>query len=170
MLNNVFDSLSGNINSQIIIKETLVYLFVSIKCILTYFFSFQWLRNVSYFPILVPQLHSSVLNETYFLHNPVSTIFTFLETPTYGNNKLVLGFLNSFFFLFTYILCSYYLCKKIINSRTACRNSFRFRNNFRTMVVCNLYFVWLKMFYYSLVLFRTFKFYNWNLPSFKYYS
>ena len=98
MLNNVFDSLSGDINSQIIVKETLVYLFVSIKCILTYIFSFQWFRNVSYFPILVPQLHSSILNETYFLQNPVSTIFTFLETPTYGSNKLILGFLNSFFF------------------------------------------------------------------------
>ena len=111
MLNNVFDSLSGNINSQIIIKETLVYLFVSIKCIFTYLFSFQWLRNVSYFPILVPQLHSSVLNETYFLHNPVSTIFTFLETPTYGNNKLVLGFLNSFFFCLP-ISCAHIICAR----------------------------------------------------------
>ena len=111
MLNNVFDSLSGNINFQIIVKETLVYLFVSIKCIFTYFFSFQWLRNVSYFPILVPQLHSSVLNETYFLHNPVSTIFTFLETPTYGNNKLVLGFLNSFFFCLP-ISCAHVICAR----------------------------------------------------------
>lgn len=111
MLNNVFDSLSGNINSQIIIKETLVYLFVSIKCIFTYLFSFQWLRNVSYFPILVPQLHSSVLNETYFLHNPVSTIFTFLETPTYGNNKLILGFLNSFFFCLP-ISCAHIICAR----------------------------------------------------------
>ena len=111
MLNNVFDSLSGNINFQIIIKETLVYLFVSIKCIFTYFFTFQWLRNVSFFPILVPQLHSSVLNETYFLHNPVSTIFTFLETPTYGNNKLILGFLNSFFFCLP-ISCSHVICAR----------------------------------------------------------
>ena len=111
MLNNVFDSLSGNINAEIIIKETLVYLFVSIKCILTYFFTFQWLRNVSYFPILVPQLHYSVLNETYFLHNPVSTIFTFLETPTYGNNKLVLGFLNSFFFCLPFS-CAHIICAR----------------------------------------------------------
>ncbi len=111
MLNNVFDSLSGDINSQVIVKETLVYLFVSIKCILTYIFSFQWLRNVSYFPILVPQLHSSVLNETYFLHNPVSTIFTFLETPTYGNNKLILGFLNSFFFCLP-ISCAHVICAR----------------------------------------------------------
>ena len=111
MLNNVFDSLSGNINFQIIVKETLVYLFVSIKCILTYFFSFQWLQNVSYFPILVPQLYSSVLNETYFLHNPVSTIFTFLETPTYGNNKLILGFLNSFFFCLP-ISCAHVICAR----------------------------------------------------------
>ena len=111
MLNNVFDSLSGDINFQIIIKETLVYLFVSIKCILTYIFSFQWLRNVSYFPILVPQLHSSVLNETYFLHNPVSTIFTFLETPTYGNNKYLLGFLNSFFFCLP-ISCAHVICAR----------------------------------------------------------
>ena len=111
MLNNVFDSLSGDINFQIIVKETLVYLFVSIKCILTYIFSFQWLRNVSYFPILVPQLHSSVLNETYFLHNPVSTIFTFLETPTYGNNKYLLGFLNSFFFCLP-ISCAHVICAR----------------------------------------------------------
>ena len=39
MLNNVYDSLSGDMSSQTIIKETLVYLFVSIKCIFTYFFN-----------------------------------------------------------------------------------------------------------------------------------
>ncbi len=111
MLNNVFDSLSGDINYQIIVKETLVYLFVSIKFILTYIFSFQWFRNISYFPILVPQLHSSVLNETYFLQNPVSTIFTFLETPTYGSNKLILGFLNSFFFCLP-ISCAHVICAR----------------------------------------------------------
>ena len=111
MLNNVYDSLSGGINSQTIVKETFVYLFVSIKCILTYFFSFQWLRNISYFPILVPQLHFSVLNETYFLQNPVSTIFTFLETPTYGDNKLFLGFLNSFFFCLP-ISCAHIICAR----------------------------------------------------------
>lgn len=111
MLNNVYDSLSGDINSQTIVKETFVYFFVSIKCILTYFFSFQWLRNISYFPILVPQLHFSVLNETYFLQNPVSTIFTFLETPTYGDNKLFLGFLNSFFFCLP-ISCAHIICAR----------------------------------------------------------
>ena len=111
MLNNVYDSLSGDINSQTIIKETLVYLFVSIKCILTYFFSFQWLRNISYFPILVPQLHFSVLNETYFLQNPVYTIFTFLETPTYVDNKLFLGFLNSFFFCLP-VSCAHIICAR----------------------------------------------------------
>ena len=111
MLNNVYDSLSGDINSQTIVKETFVYLFVSIKCILTYFFSFQWLRNIEYFPILVPQLHFSVLNETYFLQNPVSTIFTFLETPTYGDNKLFLGFLNSFFFCLP-ISCAHIICAR----------------------------------------------------------
>ena len=111
MLNNVYDSLSGDINSQTIIKETLVYVFVSIKCILTYFFSFQWLRNISYFPILVPQLHFSVLNETYFLQNPVYTIFTFLETPTYGDNKLFLGFLNSFFFCLPFS-CAHIICAR----------------------------------------------------------
>ena len=111
MLNNVYDSLSGDINSQTIIKETLVYLFVSIKCILTYFFSFQWFRNISYFPILVPQLHLSVLNETYILQNPVSAIFTFLETPTYVDNKLFLGFLNSFFFCLP-ISCAHIICAR----------------------------------------------------------
>lgn len=111
MLNNVYDSLSGDMSSQTIIKETLVYLFVSIKCIFTYFFSFQWLRNISYFPILVPQLHFSVLNETYFLQNPVYTIFTFLETPTYVDNKLFVGFLNSFFFCLP-ISCAHIICAR----------------------------------------------------------
>lgn len=111
MLNNVFDSLSGNINSQVIVKETLVYLFVSIKCILTYFFSFQWFRNLSYFPILIPQLQSSVLNEAFFLDNPISTIFSFLEIPTYNNNKLILGFLNSFFFCLP-ISCAHVICAR----------------------------------------------------------
>lgn len=82
---------------QTVIKETPAYLFVTLKYICSYFFTFQWLPNFSYFPNLVTEIEFSILNETSILGNSKSTILTFLEIPTVVNNKLFLGFLNSFF-------------------------------------------------------------------------
>lgn len=97
LLNNVYDSVSGDITLQQLIQETFFYIFSSIKFVTVYIISFQWLRDLAYLPILIPQISTQIFNETYFLDTPLSTFFTLLETPTYENNKFIIGFLNSFF-------------------------------------------------------------------------
>ena len=98
VLNNIIDSLSGGIDLKLIREESLHYFFVNIKPFFTSLITFQWLGNVPYFPIYVPPLHSSLLKENLFLDKQISTFLSVLERPAYTDRKLVLGFLNSFFF------------------------------------------------------------------------
>ena len=97
LLNNVYDSLSGDVTLQQLILQTFLYVFSSIKVLIIYLVSFQWLRDLAYLPILIPQISTTILKENYFLDTPLSNFFTLLETPTYDNNKFIIGFLNSFF-------------------------------------------------------------------------
>ena len=97
LLNNVYDSLSGDVTLQQLILQTSSYVFSSIKVLIIYLISFQWLRDLAYLPILIPQISTTILKENYFLDTPLSNFFTLLETPTYDNNKFIIGFLNSFF-------------------------------------------------------------------------
>src|SRR5947209_6465773 len=97
LLNTLYDSTAGHINSQVLIQETILFLFTSIKYVFLYLITFQWFRDLSYLPILVPEIYSSLLKENFFLENPVSQFLSFIEPRSYENNKLFIGFLNSFF-------------------------------------------------------------------------
>lgn len=97
LLNNTYSSISSDLNFQELIQQTFFYLFSSFKFLLIYFLSFQWIRDLVYLPILVPQISSTILKENYFLDTPLSNFFTLLEIPSYESNKFILGFLNSFF-------------------------------------------------------------------------
>ena len=97
LLNNVYDSVSVDITWQEFIQQTFLYLFSSLKFLTIYLISFQWLKDLAYLPILVPQISTTILKENYFLDTPSSVFFTLLETPTYHSNKFIIGFLNSFF-------------------------------------------------------------------------
>lgn len=97
LLNNVYDSVSGDITLQQLIQQTFLYIFSSIKFLTVYVLSFQWLRDLTYLPIIIPQISTAIFKEAYFLDIPSSNFFTLLETPTYDNNKFIIGLLNSFF-------------------------------------------------------------------------
>nr|WQA10925.1 Ycf1 [Streptosarcina sp. YL-2023a] len=97
LLNNVYDSVSGDITLQNVVGQTFVYLFGSIKYVLYYFISFQWLRDICYLPVVAPRLWASLWRETFFLQVPTESFFTFLETPSYEPNKFLVGFLNGLF-------------------------------------------------------------------------
>ena len=97
LLNNLYDSVSGNLNLQEVSQQTLLYFFSSIKFLILYFISFQWIKDLSYLPVLIPQVSTTMLKENYFIDSPLSNLFTLLEIPTYENNKFLIGFLNSFF-------------------------------------------------------------------------
>jgi len=96
VLNHVYDSV-GNVTIEQTFQQTFVYIFSSIKFVAIYLVSFQWLRDLAYLPILVPEISKTIVKGNYFLNAPLSNFFTLLETPTYENNKFLIGFLNSFF-------------------------------------------------------------------------
>ena len=97
VLNSAYDSVSSNINLQQVLQQSFFFIVSSIKFTVIYFLSFQWIHDLTYLPILVPQLKIEILKEHFFLQTPQSNFFTFLEIPSYTNNKFLLGFCNSFF-------------------------------------------------------------------------
>lgn len=97
VLNSAYDSISSNSNLQQILQQSILYFASSIKFILIYVFSFQWIQDLSYLPIVIPQIKLEILKEHLFLETPQSSFFTFLETPSYNDNKFLLGLANSFF-------------------------------------------------------------------------
>jgi len=83
---------------QSLILPTISYIFGSFRYGIVYLLSFQWLRDIVYLPLLIPQLSLSILQENcHPLENPLLNFFTFLEGPAYANNKFFIGFFNSFF-------------------------------------------------------------------------
>ncbi len=92
-----YDSLSNDINLLQLLTYSFVFIGGTIKFLVIYFFSFQWVRDLTYLPVLVPQIKTEILKEHFFLQPPQSSFFSFLEIPSYTTNKFVLGFLNSFF-------------------------------------------------------------------------
>ncbi len=97
LLNNIYDSVINDINIQTIFQGSFVFLFQSLKFIVFYFFTFQWLRDLIYLPIIIPKISISILNENFFLETPLENFFTFLNLPNYNTNKFFIGLLNSLF-------------------------------------------------------------------------
>lgn len=97
VINNVYDSYVGNIHLFELLQQNFIYLVASIKFFIFYFLSFQWIQDLSSLPVVIPQIKLEILKEHFFLQNPQSNFFTFLEIPSYTNNKFFLGFVNSFF-------------------------------------------------------------------------
>lgn len=97
-VNSNYDSIPAGASFASLILPSLGYILASLKYGIVYLLSFQWLRDLVYLPLLVPQLSTSSLTEhCYPLDNPVLNFFTFLEEPAYKHSKLFVGFLNSFF-------------------------------------------------------------------------
>lgn len=80
-----------------IIGETLKYIFKTCQFGLVYIFSFQWLRDFTLLPIIIPQISTSLFREIFFLESPGTVFFGFLELPTLRENTLLLGLFNSIF-------------------------------------------------------------------------
>ena len=97
VLNNITQSVGDSLSFDVIFKSTLIYLATSIKIFVSYIISFEWFRNISYLPIVAPDLSKEILRENYILDTPLSNLFTFFDVPSYNENKFILGLLNSFF-------------------------------------------------------------------------
>ncbi len=97
VLNNTYDSVSGELTIFQLIQEIFIYTVLTIKNSIFYFLSFQWIRDFTLLPVIIPQISNSIFQENFFLEKPFSMVFSFLEIPAYSKDKLFIGFLNSFF-------------------------------------------------------------------------
>lgn len=97
-INASFDALGQEMSVVQFLQQTFFYLASSLKVSFLYLITFQWLRDLAYLPILIPQYTEAIVKEhLYFTENPVVNVFSFAETPTLLQNKFVIGFLNSIF-------------------------------------------------------------------------
>lgn len=94
LLNNFSDSVDLNVFQ--LIKFTVLYLVNSVSFIFFYLISFQWIKDISHLPVLLPNLNAKILNEYYVLDNHLNLI-ELGPISSLEKNKLILGFLNAFF-------------------------------------------------------------------------
>jgi hypothetical protein len=116
ILNHLSDSWSGHEHSLVqgvnispeqaslqlvpiteIVVKTLKYLFTTSQSTFIYILSFQWLRDFTLLPIIIPQISSAIFRETFFLESPANMFFFFFEIPSLRENTLLLGIFNSIF-------------------------------------------------------------------------
>lgn len=109
LINNLYDSTSTDPNIEIIIRNTVIYIFETIRYFIFYLLTFQWFRDFCYLPTITPQISLSLIREKIFLQDPLTPFLTFLETPALSNNRFLIGFSNSFFACLP-ISCSSLIC------------------------------------------------------------
>jgi hypothetical protein len=97
VLNTITDSIGNNFTINNFISESFLYIFKTLQFWILYLVSFQWIRDFTLLPIVLPQASSAIFKETFFLETPSKVFFEFLEIPDLNQNKFILGFFNSFF-------------------------------------------------------------------------
>ena len=99
VFNTTLDGVVDTVNLETIQQATLLF-FSTIKSLSLYLITFQWFRDFVCFPLRVPEMSHALLKE-HFVSNGNSFNFNWLifsQPAVSSNNKLFLGFLNSFFF------------------------------------------------------------------------
>lgn len=97
VLNTISESLDQNLTVTTFFSETALYILKTLQSSLLYIVSFQWIRDFTLLPIVLPQFSTAILKETFVLETPSKVFFDFLEIPDLHQNKFFLGFCNSFF-------------------------------------------------------------------------
>ena len=97
-INSTCDSLPLDGGLATLLVPTVKYIVESLKYGTLYLATFQWLRDLIYLPLIVPNLTLSIIRETcYPFESPALNFFSFLEIPAYRENTFIVGLLNSFF-------------------------------------------------------------------------
>lgn len=96
-LNTISDSLGQNFTVTSFFSETALYVFKTLQSGFVYILSFQWIRDFTFLPIVLPQSSAAIFRENFFLETPSKIFFEFLEIPDLHQNKFILGLFNSFF-------------------------------------------------------------------------
>lgn len=107
VLNHTCDTLLNQLSFPAVVQQSSIFFLSTLKLFFTYLITFQWVKDFTCFPVRIPEITQSILNE-HLVTGGVSSgmfpetsspfnLFTFLQPPVYRNNKLFIGFLNSFF-------------------------------------------------------------------------
>jgi hypothetical protein len=95
-LNILVDSVNDSNSIIEVVKSSILYVVNSIAYIFVYLFTFQWIRDITHLPVILPTISEKILQETYVL-NDRSNLLNILPINNLESNKFVLGLLNSFF-------------------------------------------------------------------------
>lgn len=95
-LNILVDSLNDSNSIIEVLKTSILYGINSIAYIFVYLFTFQWIRDITHLPVILPTISERVLQEIYVL-NDRSNLLNILPITNFESNKFLLGLLNSFF-------------------------------------------------------------------------
>ena len=105
LINASFDSFQQTFGSEMtlaaLLKGTSLYLWQSVKIAFLYVVTLQWLRDLAYLPVIIPNFTFDSFRTVFVKYPslPVTTsAMSFLSgAPTLVQNKFVVGFFNSFF-------------------------------------------------------------------------
>ena len=80
--------------------QVLIFSVKSLGSGIFYLLSFQWLRDISYLPLLIPEISPySLFGDQNLAAGPEgSHLFSFSQTTSYATDQLLAGIVNSFFF------------------------------------------------------------------------
>jgi len=107
------NTLASEITFAAFTKATFVYLCQSAKNVFVYILTLQWLRDLAYLPVLIPDFTFDVFRTVLVKYQRLLPVTTSAMTfsaglPTLVQNKFVVGLLNSFFaslpFTFAHLL------------------------------------------------------------------
>lgn len=113
-LNTVSETWGQDFTMTRFISETALYLLKTIQAGLLYIVSFQWIRDFTLLPIVLPKMSVSIFKETFFVETPSQVFFDFLEIPDLHQNKFVLGFFNSFFLSLPISVVSFLAIRRLL--------------------------------------------------------
>lgn len=106
LINANFDSFHQTFGSEMTLaaftKGTILYVLQSLKIAFLYLFTFQWLRDLAYLPVIIPKFTLNTYLETFTLPTQAtrfhtSTELAFAGMPTLLQNMFLVGVFNSFF-------------------------------------------------------------------------
>lgn len=98
-INSFCDSftLETSLDLMAVLKFSGFYLLNSLKLLLQYVITFQWLSDFYALKITIPKLITSNLSSNYTLDNPALHFFKFFEVPNVTRNLFINGLLNGLF-------------------------------------------------------------------------
>nr|YP_010732065.1 hypothetical chloroplast RF1 [Massjukichlorella minus]WDY12979.1 hypothetical chloroplast RF1 [Massjukichlorella minus] len=81
-----------------VFQAGLIYSAKALGSLIIYLLTFQWLRDLSYLPLLAPEINPASILEDNIGENVASHLFSFSTPSNHATDQLVSGLINSFFF------------------------------------------------------------------------